>query len=492
MSDDSSLNPKYDADMTVTRWRQHMELATVCVANAISLCIMVTRIIVQRKRFKRFRKVEWQTLIATILLVFPLWTSQIMTNRYGSGLHVQNVPPEWAIPFWNWSLGWMAYYIVVSIVKVSMCYSLLEILPHTFRTFRRMVYALCVLIMSLGIAESLVWTFQCEPFMSNFDYSVEPTWCANIDAARFSWAGVGIAIDLLLTWIPIAILQRTRLLRHERIVLRAVFGATLLGTAATAVGCYGIWLNREDQAEEDLTWTESIYIMFNSIEITLYTVGGSLTVFSRYFISRAAQYSQGGRSSEQTPSSGFSIFSKVSNRMRKLSIHTATESQLNQQDTELYNINATAPLPPWESEQFDLQQPLPPPSSHAMAAMHDPEASKWHTWETSYGVPVTRETALDPPSVEHMGVLPDVASVDYSPPRTRDHSMTRNHPGQALQPPFNGANTHTNDTVWYGSEESSVEEHRPASPEFFAPMHTPSGSRHDSPQQPRYPSDRQS
>lgn len=82
---------------------------------------MVTRIFVQRKRFKRFRKVEWQTLIATvsalsrelvpqtqpsnarrqILLVFPLWTSQIMTNRYGSGLHVQNVPPEWAIPFWN-------------------------------------------------------------------------------------------------------------------------------------------------------------------------------------------------------------------------------------------------------------------------------------------------------------------------------------------------------------------------------------------------------
>lgn len=36
-----------------------------------------------------------------ILLVFPLWTAQIMTNHYGSGLHVQNVPPEWAIPFWN-------------------------------------------------------------------------------------------------------------------------------------------------------------------------------------------------------------------------------------------------------------------------------------------------------------------------------------------------------------------------------------------------------
>ena len=27
---------------------------------------MITRIIVQRKRFKRFRKVEWQTIIATV------------------------------------------------------------------------------------------------------------------------------------------------------------------------------------------------------------------------------------------------------------------------------------------------------------------------------------------------------------------------------------------------------------------------------------------
>ncbi|OJD33348.1 uncharacterized protein BKCO1_3100038 [Diplodia corticola] len=473
MSDDSSYNEKYDPEMPVIRWRQRMELATICVANAISLCVMVTRIIVQRKRFKRFRKVEWQTAVATILLVFPLWTSQIMTNRYGSGLHVENVPPEWAIPFWNWSLGWMSYYIVVSLVKVSVCYSLLEILPHTFRTFRRLVYVLCVVIMSLGLAEALVWTFQCEPFMSNFDYSVQPTWCANIDAARFSWAGVGIGIDCILTWIPIAILQRTRLLRHERMVLRAVFAATLLGTAATAAGCYGIWLNREDQALRDLTWTETIYIMFNSIEITLYTVGGSLTVFSRYFISRAAAYSSGVRTNH-SHSNSFSIFSKVSNRMRKLSVQTVTESQLNKPDEpELFNINATAPLPHWDMDGYELQQPLPPPPMTAMATLHDPEASKWHSWETSYGVPPSRETVVEAPSIEHMGVLPDV---DDTPPRTREPSTTR-HPQPAPQ----------NDTAWYISEQSSDEEQRPASPQFFAGMHRPSGSRHDSPQQPRYP-----
>ncbi|KAF9633169.1 integral membrane protein [Lasiodiplodia theobromae] len=473
MSDDSSYNKKYDPDMPVIRWRQRMELATVCVANAISLCVMITRIIVQRKRFKRFRKVEWQTIIATVLLVFPLWTSQVLTNHYGSGLHVQNVPPEYAIPFWNWSLGWMSYYIVVSMVKVSVCYSLLEILPHTFRTFRRLVHLLCVVIMGLGIAEALVWTFQCEPFMSNFDYNVESTWCANIDAARFSWAGIGIGIDCILTWIPIAILQRTRLLRHERIVLRAVFGATLLGTAATAAGCYGIWLNREAQAVNDLTWTESIYIMFNSIEITLYTVGGSLTVFSRYFISRAAAYSSGART-DHSHSNSFSIFSKVSNRMRKMSVHTVTDSQLNREEPEPFNINATAPLPQWDIDGYELQQPLPPPPMTAMTALHDPEASKWHTWETSYGVPASRETTTtDLPSIEHMGVLPDV---DDTPPRTREPSTTR-------QPQVEQQAS----TAWYNSEHSSEEEQPPASPQFFTGMHRPSGSRHDSPQQPRYP-----
>lgn len=206
---------------------------------------MITRIIVQRKRFKRFRKVEWQTIIATVsrlpsvaisvrlqsshlrcqvLLVFPLWTSQVLTNHYGSGLHVQNVPPEFAIPFWNvsastplvfrlaltrWYSGALGGCPITSLYPSSRspCVTVFSRsvstqpdlnapnlqsqltrflqVPHTFRTFRRLVHLLCVVIMGLGIAEALVWTFQCEPFMSNFDYNVESTWCANIDAARF-------------------------------------------------------------------------------------------------------------------------------------------------------------------------------------------------------------------------------------------------------------------------------------------------------------------
>ncbi|KAL1647445.1 hypothetical protein SLS58_002775 [Diplodia intermedia] len=389
MSDDSSYNEKYDPDMPVIRWRQRMELATICVANAISRRMAIrhrhgeyssSRTSLVNGSVATFVRLQLSNLHYQILLVFPLWTSQIMTNRYGSGLHVENVPYEWAVPFWNWSLGWMAYYIVVSLVKISVCYSLLEI---------------------------------CTAYTD----------------------------------------VNTELTLDNR-----------------AAGCYGIWLNREDQALQDLTWTETIYIMFNSIEITLYTVGGSLTVFSRYFISRAAAYSSGARTNH-SHSNSFSIFSKVSNRMRKFSM---TESQLNRpepEEPELFNINATAPLPNWDFDGYEMQQPLPPPPKTAMATLHDPEASKWHSWETSYGVPVSRETVVEAPSIENMGVLPDV---DDTPPRTREPSTTR-HPRPTPQ----------TDTAWYNSDRSSDEEQPPATPQFFTATHRPSGSRHDSPQQSR-------
>ena len=57
--------------------------------------------------------------------------------------------------------------------------------PFTFKKSRVLVYALAALIMSLGIAEVLVWLLQSQPIMSNFDHSVEPEWSLDIDWARY-------------------------------------------------------------------------------------------------------------------------------------------------------------------------------------------------------------------------------------------------------------------------------------------------------------------
>lgn len=55
-----------------------------------------------------------------------------------------------------------------------------------------------------------------------------------------------------------------------------------------AIAIYGIWESRFPEAERDLHWREAILVMYNSVEILLYTIGGSLVVFSRYLVGRVA------------------------------------------------------------------------------------------------------------------------------------------------------------------------------------------------------------
>ncbi|EKG21348.1 hypothetical protein MPH_01340 [Macrophomina phaseolina MS6] len=95
---------------------------------------------------------------------------------------------------------------------------------------------------------------------------------------------------------------------RERRTLQVVFCGNLLGTAASyvqspfwcnahahvgerAIAIYGIWESRFPQAERDLHWKEAILVMYNSVEILLYTLGGSLVVFSRFFVARVARRS---------------------------------------------------------------------------------------------------------------------------------------------------------------------------------------------------------
>lgn len=108
---------------------------------------------------------------------------------------------------------------------------------------------LCFIIMGLGIAESLVWLFQCQPVMSNFDYMTASTWCVNVDMTRYgmsfdpgvsyyeantaaAWVGISIVLDIAIIAIPFAIISNVRLKIYERRALILVFGASLIGTIA--------------------------------------------------------------------------------------------------------------------------------------------------------------------------------------------------------------------------------------------------------------------
>lgn len=275
----------YDPNAPGPRWRKHMEMATICVCNSLTLIVIIARIWYRWRKLRRFRADDKWIAVAGFFLLF-YWASLIGTNVYGSGLHFENVPMDWRPMHWHFTTGWVGYYIVATCIKISVCCCFLEILPQHLKALRYGTYALCILISSLGITLTCLWLFGCEPFVSNFLWSVLSTECLNPDIIRWLWVGVSIPIDAILVVIPLQILKRAKLRSHERRILKLVFSATLLGTITCTTGIYGIYEYRLETAN-DSYYHEVVFLMMGTIEIFMYALGASFPVLSRYIVKHA-------------------------------------------------------------------------------------------------------------------------------------------------------------------------------------------------------------
>jgi len=110
---------------------------------------------------------------------------QIGANRMGGGLHAWNITNAEALVWWRFTWGYVAYYIITSLLKISVLVGFLTIMPRHFKKLRIAVYVLSTLIMALGITCALMLLFQCKPFLSNFDINVLQQTCINTDYLRF-------------------------------------------------------------------------------------------------------------------------------------------------------------------------------------------------------------------------------------------------------------------------------------------------------------------
>ncbi|KAK6340818.1 hypothetical protein TWF696_009136 [Orbilia brochopaga] len=282
-------NPKaYDPTMPVPYWHQRMELAGVVVVNSLSLLAIIARLYLRAFHLKRFRTDDKWMLAAGAFLIFPHFVCQIGTNRFGSGLHDQNIPDPWVRPFWYFSWGWIGYNIVSSLIKISMCYYLLQIVPFHLQLLRRLIYVLMCITFALGVAVSLCHLLQCSPLISNFDYRVKQEWCFNIDIPRFIWIGVSIFIDVCILAIPWAIIRVSRIQAAEKRVLLIVFSGNLMGTIVCIVSIYSVWRTRMPVSVSDIAYTQTAFAITNDVEILFYTLGASLPVLSPFLLSRFA------------------------------------------------------------------------------------------------------------------------------------------------------------------------------------------------------------
>ncbi|KAF3318286.1 hypothetical protein TWF173_007711 [Orbilia oligospora] len=195
------------------------------------------------------------------------------------------------------------YNIVSTLIKISVCCYLLQIVPFHLLTLRRLIYALMVITFGLGLSISLCHLLQCTPLISNFDYTIKQEHCFNIDIPRFTWIAVSISIDLCILAIPWAIIHGTRIQAAEKRILLIVFSGNLLGTAVCVVSIYSVWNTRTSLAHYDLAYTQTAFAITNDVEIFFYALGASLPVLSPFLLSRfASKQELNGTASSRVPS----------------------------------------------------------------------------------------------------------------------------------------------------------------------------------------------
>ncbi|CZT10298.1 hypothetical protein WAI453_009384 [Rhynchosporium graminicola] len=275
---------QYDPRFTPTIWRQNMELVTICVCNSLTLILIVSRLIYRWRKIKKLRNDDMWMAVAGVF-VMALFASQLGANFYGSGLWMRSVKKAWRPWHWRFSIGFSAYYIVVSCIKLSVCCCFLQILTYNLKSLRYCVFGLCAIIASLGAVCTFPWIFGCSPFLSNFYWSVPMDSCTNYDIFRWLWISVSVPVDLVIMSVPLRILNRVRLRVHEKRILQMVFCATFLGTLACLVGIYGSFRTRTVESNE-LFYNEVTFIMMNDIETFCYALGASFPVLSRYIVAK--------------------------------------------------------------------------------------------------------------------------------------------------------------------------------------------------------------
>lgn len=275
---------QYNPHAVVVDWRQKLELATICICNSLTCIVIISRIWYRWFKLKRFRGDDmWMTFALFVMMVYT--ASQVGLNMYGSGLHFVNVPKPWRRLHWHYEIGFVGYWIVVSCIKMSVCFFFLGLLGQHLRTLRYCVLALSAVIFSLGMTMTCSFLFSCQPFLSNFLWSVESISCVNYDIFRWLWISVSVPIDIAIMSVPFRILRRTSLREHEKKILKMVFCATLLGTFTCIVGIFGAYQTRTADGN-DAYFKEVPFVMMCDIEILMYSLGASFPVLSKYIVQR--------------------------------------------------------------------------------------------------------------------------------------------------------------------------------------------------------------
>ncbi|KAF6220060.1 hypothetical protein HO133_003885 [Letharia lupina] len=183
----------------------------------------------------------------------PIGTALVVVQlSYGFGRPAYYLSPHQFREFSKYAYGeWLQTFATLTFTKVSICLFLLRI-TVTKASIRPLQAAVIILIVS-NIVLSLVWIFQCTPYVDKAWDDKKPGKCfskGQLERIIISQALISIISDFFLSAFPILILRKVQISFRSKIGLCLLMGLGVITGSLSIVRTILNWQNETD----DPTW----------------------------------------------------------------------------------------------------------------------------------------------------------------------------------------------------------------------------------------------
>ncbi|KAK6521783.1 hypothetical protein TWF506_001987 [Arthrobotrys conoides] len=215
---------------------------------------------------------DWGVAIA-LLFAIGLTTVQLNSTRYGYGMHIWDVKPEWIMPMRQMAFcAQLLFVLCTTTTKLSILSFYLRLSASP--TFRFLVYSGMIFALATGISFMFVIIFQCSPINAYWDLTLPKAKCVNESAANIANAVINSFCDLYVFSLPIKDMLGLRLPLRQRISLVVLFS---LGGVVCIAGWLRVWqLTSVLKRTYDNTWYGPTMYILTAVECDVAILCGCL------------------------------------------------------------------------------------------------------------------------------------------------------------------------------------------------------------------------
>jgi hypothetical protein len=168
-------------------------------------------------------------MVFALISALLLSTACLIGEGFGLGKHIWNLSADLLdLPY---DVGrvtkalygcYLAYSTSITFTKFSIMATYIRIFPNGL--LRYLIYGVGVVVAVFWVTSVFAIIFTCVPVQAAWDYSITTAKCIHILDYFYISAGVNIATDLLLCFLPLPTIWSLQMPKAQRVVVCLIFG----------------------------------------------------------------------------------------------------------------------------------------------------------------------------------------------------------------------------------------------------------------------------